>query len=354
MEAISYDIDIFKNIRKEYEKLACENNDGTNSSANSRANSSSNSSANLRASNIHDNICSCGSILIKDILNYTCNNCGLIKDDDFMDEEFKDQTSAGRLRIVGPSSNFYQKDLYRSGTPATSETQKAQILDFLISLRNESIKSNKLAISLSAIQSAAEYYNSIQRNYVKRNENKKLILAECLKIACRDENFVPSDADLAEFMQLKTKGIAKGENFVRAFAADGNIVFKTDQSSCRPEIETIFMQLGFYNLNEHGEEIEDKYKTLKNIVEKIVTLAEKHKIANKSIRRSKVAGATYEVLRRCKDNSLIPKIPPIQHFYDKKIRKNTIENVTKGLYCYHSVFEPIYIEYGLDSGAIVP
>ena len=333
-----FNMDAFKNIHKEYANI-CKNTD-----------------ENI---NNFSETCSCGSILIKDVSNYMCKNCGLIKDYDFTDSEYenvqKDHTNVGRLRIVGPSSNYYQSDLYRSSNPATSETQKTQILDELESKRLKYIEKNGIAFTKTSIQSAAEYYNLIQRNYVKRNENKKLILANCLKRACRDENFVPSDSVIADFMQLKTKGIAKGENFFRAFVADGKLTGEMNQDSCYPEIETIFMQLGYSSLNEHGEVIEDKYKSLKIIIEKIVTASDDTHTGGKSYKQSKVAGATFDVLRRCKNKSLIAKAPTIKEFCVKKfIRKNTVESFLRILYSFHSKFEPIYIEHNLISHVIIP
>lgn len=311
-------------------------------------------------------LCSCGNSLIKDTSNYMCKNCGFVKDYEFADSEYenmsKDQSSVGRIRVVGQSCNYFQSDLYRSSNLSTSETQKAQISEeFLVHrLRyNEKNKNkkNKINFSIKDCMNAAIFYNIFQCEYVKRNQNKKSIMAVCLYLVCIQNNFVPPKSAVAEFMNLNTKGIAKGENFVRSFIADGKISIDVDINSdtCRPEIETIFMQLGYSLLNDQGEVIEDKYKNLKNIIELIVKTAEDEKIGNKSYKKSKVAGATFAVLKRCKDKTLIPKVPSIHELCDQKIiRKNTIESFLKELYRYHSTFEPIYIQYDLDSEAMLP
>ena len=152
-------------------------------------------------------------------------------------------------------------------------------------------------------------------------------------------------------MQLNTKGIARGENFFRSFVADGKIDIDINIDTCRPEIETIFMQLGYVSFNEQGETTEDKYKQLKMAIEEMVKIAEDSNIGHKSVKKSKVAGSTYEVLKRCKDKILINKNISIQEFCDKKIRKNTVESFLKELYRFHSKFEPIYIKYNLDNEA---
>ena len=225
--------------------------------------------------------------------------------------------------------------------------QITQIFDEFSISRDRYIESGGKAFPKSACKTAAEYYNSIQRHYVKRNQNKKAIMAECLFLACIQDNFVPPKAATAEFMGLNTKGIARGENFLRSIAADGKINnIDINVSTCRPEIETLFMQLKYTELDKKAN---CEYKFLKDAIEKIVQTAEDSHIGTKSIIRSKVAGATYEVLRRCTNKTLVPKMLTTQEFCHEKIRKNTIERFIKELYIYHSKFEPIYAEFGLET-----
>ena len=156
-----FDMDAYKNIYKEYANIGVEDSSVENSSI---------ESTNLKKINLNSNmnimICSCGSILIKDVSNYICKNCGLIKYYEYADSEYeniqKDQSSVGRIRIVGQGNNYFQSDFYRSSNPATSETQKAQILDELLAARLKYIEKHGIAFSISACKTATDYYNTIQ------------------------------------------------------------------------------------------------------------------------------------------------------------------------------------------------
>ena len=315
----------------------------------------SKSSDNVSKSSLHVSsncmtTCTCGELLTKDTTKYICKQCGLVKEYESVDSEYEDiqkePSTTGRLRVVGQCANYFQSDLYRSNSGITPAMQTTQILDEFIIARDRYIESGGKAFPKSACKTAAGMYNTIQQHYVKRNQNKKVIMAECLHRACIQDNFVPPKATIAGLMGLKTKGIAKGNNFLRAFVADGKIDIDMNTSTVIPEIETLFMQL---NYTDPDRENNHEYKFLKDAIEKIVQTAERESIGTKSIIRSKVAGATFEVLRRCKDKNLISKVLTIQEFCFDIIRKNTIERFVKELYQYHPTFEPIYAEFGLET-----
>ena len=305
---------------------------------------------------LNSNTCTCGGILLKDVTKYICKNCGIIKEYESIESEYeedmkKEPSTTGRLRVVGPSSNYFQSDLYRSCSGVTSAMQTTQIYDEFIIARDRYIERGGKPFPISACKSAAAIYNAVQHHYVKRNQNKKVIMAMCLHIACIQENFVPPKSATAELMGLNTKGIAKGENFLRSFAADGKIDIDININPLRAEIETIFMQLKYTN----PDKINHEYNYLKDAAEKVVQLADEIYIGHKSITRSKVAGAVYEILKRCKNKELVPNILTTQEFCQKiLIRKNTIERFIKELYNYHSKFEYIYSEFGLDTMVLPP
>ena len=75
-------------------------------------------------------------------------------------------------------------------------------------------------------------------------------------------------------------------------------------------------------------------------------MAIKNNIGTNSFLRSKVAGATFVVLRRSPDKLLHRNI---QDFCQDRIRKNTVERFTTELNNYHSYFEEIYKKAGLNS-----
>ena len=59
----------------------------------------------------------------------------------------------------------------------------------------------------SACRLAADYYNAVQRLYVKRSQNKKSIMAACLREACLSINFAPPKAEVAALMQLANESL---------------------------------------------------------------------------------------------------------------------------------------------------
>lgn len=272
-------------------------------------------------------------------LEYICDGCGRIveSDDTESDEAPRQESLTARLRIVGPNGNQLQPDLYRSGSANNTVAQKKQIYEEYCAYRALYIEIGGRAFPLDICKLASEFYNDVQRQCVKRSQNKKSIMAACFYHACLERNFSPSKPEIAAFMQLPTKGIARGANFVRALVADGKMDVDIDADPCRPEINTLFAQLGFES---------NAYTALRSAVYDVVQIAIKHNIGTSSILRSKVAGATFVILRRCKDKGLISSIG-IQKFCQDRIRKNTVERFTRQLDAYHSYFEPCYIAAGL-------
>jgi transcription initiation factor TFIIIB Brf1 subunit/transcription initiation factor TFIIB len=277
-------------------------------------------------------------------LEYVCGGCGLVVEGDTAepeeDEAPRAEPCAARLRIVGPNSNQLQPDLYRSSQGTTAATQKKQIYEEYCAYRTLHVEAGGRALPLDACRGAAEHYNEVQRLCVKRSQNKKQIMAACLWHACLEIGFSPSKAEVAAFMQLPSRGIARGVNFVRALVADGKMDVDVDADPCRPEITTLFAHLG----------LEGKaYAALREAVHELVQTAITHNIGTSSVLRSKVAGATYTVLRRCTDRVLVPKPLGLQGFCQDRIRKNTIERFTRQLDAYHSYFEGAYRRAGLDA-----
>lgn len=277
-------------------------------------------------------------------LEYLCDECGLVVEGDTAepeeDEAPRPAPNAARLRIVGPNSNQLQPDLYRSGSGNTAAAQKKQILEEYKVYRQLYVEAGGRAFPLNALETAAEFYNAVQKQYVKRSQNKKSIMAACLWRACLQIGYAPSKAEVAAFMQLPNKGIARGDNFVRGLVADGKMDLEINADPSRPEITTLFALLSFDG---------DQYAGLREAVYDVVQTAIKNNIGTNSILRSKVAGATYIVLRRCKDRELIPKPLSMQEFCAKRIRKNTVERFTRELDDYHSYFEECYRKAGLDT-----
>ena len=294
-----------------------------------------------------DDVCArCGAQMCRGTndLEYVCGGCGLVVEGDTAepdDEAPRAAPNTARLRIVGRNSNQLQPDLYRSSSGNTAASQKKQIKEEYLALRADRIEAGGRALPLDACKLASDYYNAVQRRCVKRSQNKKAIMAACLYLACLEIGFSPSKAEIAIFMQLPNKGIARGANFVRALVADGGMEdIDINVDPCRPEITTLFAHLRLEG---------NAYAGLRAAVYDVVQVAIANSIGTSSTLRSKVAGATFAVMHRCKDRELIPKPMKLQEFCQDRIRKNTVDRFTQELDAYHSFFEGCYARAGLDS-----
>lgn len=290
---------------------------------------------------------SCGGQMISlaSDIEHVCGSCGLVVEDDSAEPESDEAPraaprSAG-LRVVGPGSRQLQPDLYRSGCGTTAASQKKQIYEEYLEYMRHFIQNGGRAFPRDACAVAAEYYNiGVQQVCVKRMQNKKTIMASCLQYACCLIGFAPTNAEVAAFMQLQSKGIARGDNYVRGLVADGTIELDVNADRIGPEVTTLFAHLGLEG---------DRFAGLRGAVRDIVETAVKNNIATNSILRSKVAAATYTVLTRCRDKSLVPTPVDMQVFCAARIRKNTLQKCLEGFGDYHSYFEPCYVRAGLDA-----
>ena len=275
-------------------------------------------------------------------LDFVCSGCGLIIEGESSDPDDTAPNTA-RLRIVGPNSNQLQPDLYRSSIGNTAANQKKQIFEEYCTYRQRYIEDGGRALPFDACKLASDFYNAVQRQCVKRSQNKKEIIAACFYHACIEIGFSPNKVEIATFMQLPNKGIARGSNFIRSLVADGNMDVNINADTCYPEITTLFAYLGYEG---------NAYDYLRDAVYKIVQISITNNIGTSSILRSKVAGATFVVQRRCTNRELIPKPMGLQEFCKDRIRKNTVERYTRKLDDHHSHFESCYIEAGLNSGRL--
>jgi transcription initiation factor TFIIIB Brf1 subunit/transcription initiation factor TFIIB len=294
----------------------------------------------LNSERINRDICSdCGSQMRSGTneSEYTCSNCGLIIEGDNIDDSEESGTTSGRLRIVGMNSNQFQPDLYRSGNGNTTSNQVNQIYMEYSKYRSQHIENGGRAFNLDACRKAAEKYNIIQQSCVRRSQVKKEIMAGCYYQSCLELGFSPAKSDIAAFMQLQTKGISKGTNFLRSFVADKKIeLMEVDPYT--PVINSVFAS---YYGTENGN------SDLKKAVYEIVQLCLANGIGTASILRSKIAAATFVVTQRSDKQS--PPIGIAEFCVMVGIRRNTVEKFLEEMDNFHSYFEEIYIKFKLDA-----
>ena len=177
---------------------------------------------------------------------------------------------------------------------------------------------------------------------VKRSQNKRVIMAACLHQACYEKGLAVHVSEISSLMDLQSKGISKGQNFIQSMVADGHMEVNVNIDPCMPEVNAIFAFLQMDN---------PKYDQLKDAIIDIVNTAIKFNIGTSSVIRSKVAGAALEVINR---SPLIKEKIDIQQFCKEchSIRKNTIDRFIKELSRFHSKFVPVYEKWGLNSAKV--
>lgn len=284
----------------------------------------------------------CGCPLIVRELSYECPKCHIIREPaDLADvlpvSRFKTpgaEAYRGRLRIVGSGANWYQRDLDRTNPSKYSETQKKTIYAELLRFNNDFASRGGNPFTLDVLKDVAENYHIIQKNSVKRSTMKRSILAALVFHSCIRLGFIRNKKDVAEFAKLPTHGIARGDDFVRSVHEDNGLEIDVNCSRLNPHITTTFAELDL-----SGEE----YETLREAVRAIVMIAEDNHIGFKSVLRSKVIAATWEVLRRAEIAITMNDVVTKCH-----IRKHTIQRFLNNLVAYHSYFEEEYRKHELS------
>jgi len=241
----------------------------------------------------------------------------------------------GRLRVVGREASWFQPDLDRTNPGESSEAQKKSTYQELLRYNRDYGSRGKNPFPLDVLQSVAVNYYEIQQQSVKRSMMKKVILAALVFHTCIDNKFTRSRAEAAELFQLATRGIARGDDFLRSVDEDRGLAIDMNSNRLYPHITSVFAQLG---LEESGCE------TLREAVAAIVRAAEERYIGFRSVLRSKVVAAAFEVLRR-------KGVAITADDVSQKcgIRKHTIRRFLDELSSYHSFFEAEYRRFGLDS-----
>jgi transcription initiation factor TFIIIB Brf1 subunit/transcription initiation factor TFIIB len=260
---------------------------------------------------------------------------------------------APRLRIVGPDSAYYQRDLDRNTTVDYSETQRRHVMQELMAYNTAYREQGGNPFPINVLEATADAYGQVQRVCVKRSQMKQTILAALLYHMCIKHNFTRDRHEVADFAQLRSHGIARGDDFLRSLQADQKIDIDVNRDRLTPYIVTTFarMKLG----SKYASDLlgvsatfsrggrADPIEALQAAVRDIVGIAVDKNIGTQSVLRSKVIATTYEVLRRAGAKTTLDDIVS-----RCTIRKNTITRFTTKLFEYHTHFQAAYAQHNLD------
>jgi len=285
-----------------------------------------------------DNCSACGDRTVQINCGYQCSSCNLVIEID-VDQQSRavPKYNDKRLLIVGSKSHYYQSDLDRSGDNCNTESQKAyKVYNELIARNNRWNNIGEQLFTKDVLRRAASYYCMTQRSgQVCRNENKRMILAACVKYSCFELGFIRADSEIAGFFTLQTKGFARGEAFLRGATVDNNLEIEVNQDLCLPNINTAFAVL---NLTDHPNK-----EIIIECITEIINVANDNDIGVSSFMRSKVIASMFMVLHRSGNGE---KYPLIRICSECGIRKNTLMKFLKELFDYHSYFEEVYDSFG--------
>jgi len=260
---------------------------------------------------------------------------------------------APRLRMVGPSCSYYQRDLDRATTVEYSEIQRRHVMQELLAYNETYRERGGKCFPRNVLEDTALAYNQVQKHYVKRSQMKQTLLAAILKTVCNIHKFTRTNPDIADFMQLQIRGVAKGTDFLRSMQADKQIDINVDEDRLHGHITSTFALLDLISEDDPSYPTRDNSiirtaaihlttGTLRSAIVAVVRTAEEKKIGTKSEKPSKVIAAAYELLRRAGCKILLDN-----YAQSCNIRKNTISRFTLELLRYHSYFKDIYTAHGL-------
>lgn len=231
-----------------------------------------------------------------------------------------------------------------------SKSQKKQIIDQLNRL-NEQYLGPKFPKAI--LESTAVRYNDIQKlvvekydengdvcgtkKFVKRSSIKDEILGALLYYECIDKQCSRKKKDVADFMQLQSNGISRGDTILRDLHNSDKIVIPIHIEPTNDFTRRYLIALDLYKFDEYGDATEISLRYYE-FVEKIVARSNDLRISWNSIGSSKIVGAIWVLINKLKLD--IPHTT-VTTCCDG-IRKNTFTRFSKEIESKITVFNDIF------------
>jgi ribosomal protein S27AE len=285
---------------------------------------------------------------------YECSKCHIVEQ---ILGEVKDcsQESSGVIKMCYKSGN---KSTFTS-VPDNSKSQKKQIQDQLYKL-NEVYQGHKIPKNI--LESAADGYNGIQRliidkydsmgqlcgqkKFVKRGNIKNETLGAWLYYSCVNAGLSRKKKDVADFMQLPSNGISRGDDILRTLHNEGKITIPIHAEPSADFAYRYLDALGLIKMVDDTDEITKQSKDYCGFIEELVRVSENKKIATNSVHSSKIVGAIWVIV--CHQKLPFTTVQ-IEEACDK-IRKNTFTRFSKEIESNILKFIDVFIKYGIDHG----
>lgn len=281
-----------------------------------------------RASESDKVICDdCSGIITISENELVCTGCGIIKTIDNCIVPETERVVTYRIKIVGKDGQSYQHDLDKSAPVNPSAIRKQSVLKELMTLNLKFIGKGRLGLPGDALKKAADDFNQLQDHFIKRGINKRQILVSLIYNSCIACGFHRNKAEIADFAELPTNAISKGDTIVRSAIAEGKVDFKIVNDTTSAHVETIFDKIsGIID-----KAVTPKYKL---IIIELLGIAEKYGIIANAQMKSKVSGALIYILE------CAGKTKDIEQVMAKlDVRANTIKKITLELDEFSEYFE---------------
>jgi len=239
----------------------------------------------------------CNIPMIHNASEYQCGQCNQSKPFYDMFKDYSD-TSNRSIRITTGTN----KGRFYNITNDYSKTQMKSIMDQLNQKQSEY---SGPAFPHNILLAAAVKYNEIQKfitedsidehgnvcgqkKFVRRGNIRDETLAGLIYFEGIREHLVRKKRDVAEFMKLHTCGFSRGEDILRSLHAEGKIDIPVDEEPIDGYIDRYMEALNLDKPSYVG------------FVTDIVNLSEQRKVGMSSQLSSKIVGAIWILIQRCK------------------------------------------------------
>lgn len=261
----------------------------------------------------------CGGVISIQENELVCTGCGIIKTLDNCIIPETERVVTYRIKIIGKDGGAYQHDLDKSAPVNPSAIRKQSVLKELMTLNLKFIGKGHPGLPGDALKRAADDFNQLQDHFIKRGINKRQILVSLIYNSCIACGFHRNKAEIADFAELPTNAISKGDTIVRSAIAEGKVDFKIVNDTTSAHIETVFEKISAVI----DKTTAPRYKS--TIIE-LIGIAEKYGIIANAQMKSKVSGTLIYVLEQLGKDK---EIEQIMKMLD--VRANTIKKITSEL-----------------------
>ena len=222
---------------------------------------------------LEDELTCCGVAMVPYTgVDYVCQECGLVEavKYEWIDEE---DLKKKHMKPVayGGSARKYRKLMNDVKVDYADTQRKALLAKFMYCFNNSSVKTVPKDIAMEVVKicqvSLTEHTN--------RNGILDQIFAAVIKYVCTARDVTVNDADITQFMRLKSSGFSVGEKIVRNLANDGKIKLDIQKEPTEGQVQRAFHEL----------KLDRKYI---NFVNSMLSAIKTHRIVRTSKTQTKI------------------------------------------------------------------